>query len=151
MGCTPIVRHPASWPKLSAISGVSSTGRLFILVRRGTITKDRVVAFLRHLLRHVRGRIVLLWDNLRAHRAATVKAFAREHRHRLTLAYLPPYAPELNPDEGVWRHLKRVELPNLGVRGVDELRRQIRLAVMRTRARRGLVLSFIGASELPFP
>jgi len=63
------------------------------------------VAFLRHLLRHLRGHVVLIWDNLGVHKGKLVKEPC--HRvPRLHLEYLPAYAPEPNSDEGVWRHAK---------------------------------------------
>ena len=150
MGQTPVVRHCYRWPKFSAISGVSTKGRLYILVRAGTIATPQVLVFLRHLLRHVRGRIILVWDNVNPHKAVAVKTFVQEHRHRLMLEYLPAYAPELNPDEWVWRYLKRVELANLAPLDLGELKIALREAVQRVRMRPRLMRSFLDASDLSF-
>lgn len=147
---TPVLIHRYSWPKFSAISGVSTDRRLFMLVRRGSISKLQHVIFLRHLLRHVRGRIILVWDNLRAHKARMVQDFVYQHRRRLSIEFLPPYAPELNPDEWLWRHLKHVELPNFAPNDLPELKKQLRLSVMRVRMRPNLIHSFFRASSLPF-
>lgn len=102
--------HRYSWPKFSAISGVSTKGKLYILVRRGTIATPQLLVFLRHLRRHVRGRIIVVWDNINTHKSAAVKRFVHDHRGRLSREPLPAYAPELNADEWVWRYLKQVEL-----------------------------------------
>lgn len=145
-----MVTHRYSWPKLSAISGVSTTGKLYILVRRGTIATPQVLVFLRHLLRHVDGRIILVWDNVRPHQSAAVKRFVHDQRRRLSLEPLPPYAPELNPDEWVWRYLKQVELANFAPRHLGELKTGLREATQRIRMRTGLMRSFLEASALSF-
>jgi transposase len=150
VGQTPVVVHQYNWPKLSAISGVSTRGKLYMLVRRGTIATPQVLVFLRHLLRHVRGRIVLLWDNVKPHKSVAVRALVYDQRHRLSLEYLPPYAPELNPDEWVWRYLKQVELANFAAHHVGELKVGLREATQRIRMRPKLLRSFLHASDLSF-
>lgn len=145
-----MVTHCYRWPKFSAISGVSTKGKLYILVRPGTIATKQVLVFLRHLLRHVRGRIILIWDNINPHKAVSVKRFAWDHRRRLSIEYLPAYSPELNPDEWVWRYLKHVELANFAPRNLAELKVALRGAVQRIRMRPSLMRSFLEASDLSF-
>ena len=67
---------------------------------------------------------------------------------RLHLERLPSYAPDLNPDEGVWRHLKRVELANLCCQDLDELRRELRKAIARLRHKSHLIQSFFRQVQL---
>ncbi|MBE0433749.1 transposase, partial [candidate division WOR-3 bacterium] len=106
-GMTPVLTHRGSWPKLSAISAVTSNPHVYLkLFPRQTIRADQVVIFLKHLLRHIPGRVSILWDRIATHRAEKVLNFIRNHRARLTVSYFPPYTPELNPDEGLWDHLK---------------------------------------------
>ena len=145
-----MVTHCYRWPKFSAISGVSTTGKLYILVRPGTIATKQVLVFLRHLLRHIRGRIILIWDNINPHKAVSVKRFAQDHRRRLSIEHLPAYSPELNPDEWVWRYLKHVELANFAPRNLAELKVALREAVQRIRMRPSLMRSFLEASDLSF-
>ena len=125
-------------------------GKLYILVRPGTIATKQVLVFLRHLLRHIRGRIILIWDNINPHKAVSVKRFAQENRRRLSIEYLPAYSPELNPDEWVWRYLKHVELANFAPRNLAELKVALRGAVQRIRMRPSLMRSFLNASDLSF-
>jgi putative transposase len=129
---------------------VSTKGKLYILVRPGAIATKQVLVFLRHLLRHVRGRIILVWDNVNTHKAVAVKRFAEKNSHRLSLEYLPPYSPELNPDEWVWRYLKHVELANFAPLNLGELKVALREAVQRIRMRPSLMRSFLTASDLSF-
>lgn len=128
---------------------MSDRGKLYILVRPGTIATKQVLVFLRHLLRHVRGRIIVVWDNINPHRAVAVRGFVADH-DRLSLEFLPPYSPELNPDEWLWRYLKHVELANFAPLDLAELKVALRSAVQRIRMRPRLMRSFLEASDLSF-
>jgi transposase len=150
VGQTPVIVHRQAWGRLSAISAVTDRGKLLMMVRRGTIGTAQAVIFLRHLLRHLRGRIILVWDNLGAHHSKAVRSFVEQHRRRLSIEYLPAYSPELNPDEWVWRQLKQVELANLAPKNLDELRIELRRGVERIRKRPRLLRSFLEASSLSF-
>lgn len=119
-------------------------------MRRGTIATAQVLVFLRHLLRHVRGRIIVVWDNVNPHKAVAVQRFVHDSSHRLSLEYLPPYSPDLNPDEWVWRYLKQVELANFAPLDLAELETALRGAVQRIRMRPRLMRSFLTASALSF-
>ncbi len=110
VGKTPELVHQGGWPKFSAISGVTPAGRLYFRVREGTIRGPQVVAFLHHLLRHIRRRpIMVFWDSGPHHGAKVVEAFLEQHP-RLEVHRFPGYPPELNPDMWVWSHLKNHEL-----------------------------------------
>jgi hypothetical protein len=73
--------------------------------------------------------IVLVWDNLNAHVSARMRRYIAG-RAWLTVFQLPPYAPELNPTEGVWSLLKR-GMANLASRTIDEV-----AAIAKTRLKR---------------
>lgn len=114
-GHTPILRHWQRHDRVSVISGLSLSPRrrrcgLYFQLHRDNIRAPDACAFLRHLLRHLRGAVVVLWDNSNIHRGPVIRAFLAQ-RPRLRLAYFPAYAPELNPDEGVWARTK-AELAN---------------------------------------
>ncbi|WP_034417254.1 transposase, partial [Deinococcus frigens] len=91
-----------------------------------------VIAFFRHLLRHIQGKIVVILDNAGIHRAKMVQAFVEIHE-RLSLVYLPPYAPELNPIELVWAYVKRNVLGNFCARSVTVLKEKLVGAWQRVR------------------
>jgi transposase len=71
------------------------------------------VEFLRHLLRHIGGNLLVVWDRLPSHRSRLVREFVAEQGGRLELEYLPAYAPELNPVEYLWGYWKQHEMANL--------------------------------------
>jgi len=112
-GQTPLLTVPLTHDHLAASSGITPAGRLFMQTQERAYHADDVVRFLRLLLRKVRGKLLVIWDGAPIHRGQPVKDFLRRGAaRRLHLEQLPAYAPELNPDEGIWNYLKRVELGN---------------------------------------
>lgn len=129
---------------LAAISGVTPDGRLYFMLRDRTLRGGDVVAFLRHLLRQTRRRLLVIWDGGPIHRSRAVTAFlASRAGRRVRVERLPGYAPDLNPDEFVWRHLKHVELRNRCCRNQRHLAREVHAAVRRLRRRRRILAAFV--------
>ncbi len=133
-GETPILHAWLTRDHLSVISGLTAEGQLLMQVRERSLRAPDAVQFLRHLLRHIPGKLLVIWDRAPIHRAEVVKDFlAQGGAARVHLAQLPAYAPDLNPDEGIWQYLKRVELRNLCCDDLAELRLELRLATARLR------------------
>ncbi len=112
------------------------------------LTGDQVIDFLRHLLRHVRGSIVLVWDNAPIHQRKKVQAFLAQHP-RIHVYAFPTSAPELNPVEWVWTQLEEY-LASRAPRDIQQLRALIRAALRRTRISQARLWSCIYASDLPW-
>jgi transposase len=139
-GQTPILRVPLSHDHLSAISGITPDGRLYMQTREPAFDADGVVGFLRVLLRKIRGKVLVIWDGSPIHKGQAIKQFlARGAAKRLHLERLPGYAPDLNPDEGIWNYLKRVELKNRCCANLAELDRELRRAKERLRHKRDVI------------
>jgi len=135
-GQTPVLRVRLTRDHLSAIGGVTPDGRLLLRVEADRALKSPdVVRFLRHLLAHVPGKLLVVWDGAPIHSGQPVKDFlAGGAARRLRLEQLPGYAPDLNPlDQGVWRHLKHVELANVCCPDLRHLRRELHGAAKRLR------------------
>jgi transposase len=131
---TPFLFHTLTHYLLSVIGAVGLTDKLYFQVHEHAIRSVEVVGFLRHLLRHIPGKLLVVWDGAPIHRSAVVKQFLRDGAaKRLHLERLPGYAPELDPKEGVWRHLKYVELRNLCLHDLAEAHREFRRACQRLR------------------
>lgn len=139
-GETPILRLPLTRDHLSAISAVTFDGRLLFQVRPYSLRSPDVVEFLRLLLRQLPGKLLVIWDGSPIHRGKVVKDFlARGAAKRVQLERLPAYAPELNPDEGVWNYLKHVELRNVRCQDLTHLEDELRRAVTRLRRKRAVL------------
>lgn len=110
-GKTPLLRHRFRRDKVSVISAVTVSQKrrrlgLYWKLHSQNIGQGEVGSFLSHLLRHIRTPLIVLLDNSRTHKGKPLQKLLRRHP-RLHLEYFPPYAPELNPDEGVWSLCKR--------------------------------------------
>ena len=103
------------------------------------------VRFLKHLMRQIEGKLLVVWDGSPIHRGRAVKDFlASGASSRVQLEQLPGYAPELNPEEGIcWKHLKYVELKNLCCQSLKELRVELRRAKERLSQKRDVILGCI--------
>jgi transposase len=124
----------------SSISGLTVDGRLFLQMQEQAYTAERVVGFLRVLLRKIRGKVLVIWDGSPIHKGQPIKDFlAAGAAKRLHLERLPGYAPDLNPDEGIWNYLKQVELKNRCCRDLAELRCEVRRAKERLRHKRDII------------
>jgi transposase len=128
-GQTPTTHHKYRHDKVSVISGLSVSPRrhrvgLYYRVHEKNIQHAEVCEFLRQLLRHLRGTVILIWDRGGIHKGDPIRAFLKEHS-RLHVEYFPGYAPELNPDEGVWDQTKKA-LAN----GRPDTPEQLRLFVL---------------------
>jgi transposase len=147
-GETPILHALLTHDHLSAISALTLDGRLLLQIRERAFRGPEVVDFLRHLLRQLPGPLLVIWDGAPIHRAQPVKDFLTQGAAaRLQLEQLPGYAPELNPDEGIWNYLKHVELRNLCCGDLAELRLELGLAVKRLRHKRHVLRGCITQCE----
>jgi len=103
-----------------------------------------LIAFLRQLKRHFRGRRVwLLWDGLGAHKSRAMRAYLRRQRAWLTVEPLPGYAPELNPVEQVWGNVKGGELANVCAADLPALRHPAHRGFARVRRHPHLAFAFL--------
>jgi transposase len=140
-----------SWTRLSAIAGLTPR-QFYFQLHRGAIRAEEVVGFLRHLRRHLRGRkLLLLWDRAPIHRSRRVRDYLATLGGQMEVAYLPAYAPELNPVEYLWGYWKRTELANFCPKDIWELRHFASQALRRIRRRRrrpALIASFFRQAEL---
>ncbi|MDP9439375.1 MAG: transposase [Actinomycetota bacterium] len=125
---------------LSVMSGITLEGKLLMIEQDRTFKGPGAVRFLEHALRQIPGKLSVIWDGSPIHRGQAVRDFlASGVASRLQLELLPGYAPELNPDEGIWKHLKYVELKNVCCRSLSELRK----AEERLRHKKHVILGCI--------
>ena len=141
VGKTPILREHLSRDHLSVMSGATLEGKLYMLEQERAFKGEDVVRFLKHLMRQIPGKLLVIWEGSPIHRGQAVKDFlAGGAASRVRLEQLPGYAPDLNPDEGVWKHLKYVELKNLCCQSLSELKIELRKAKERLRHKKHVIL-----------
>jgi len=153
VGHTPLLRHQFLNDRISVISGLSvSPSRerlgLYGMFFWDNIGHEEVCLFLREVLRHLRGTVIALLDNSQPHRGQFLRELCRSFP-RLRLEYFPPYAPELNPTEGVWGLLKG-RLANGRPDDVDELAEDLQTEFRAIARSQRKLRGCIHQSELPF-
>jgi len=138
------------WEKVGMISAVGSNGKLhFQFKLYKSINQGDLVKFLKHLLRHQKGKLVVFWDGAQQHKGVEVKEFLAKHKNRLRVEFLPPYGYDYNPDEGVWENLKWDRLRNFTPRNTKELVHGLRNGLRRIQRQPRLVRAFWRKTKLP--
>jgi transposase len=151
-GQTPLLRCWQRHDRISAISGLSVSPRrqrlgLSFQLHDDNLHAPDVCAFVRHLLRHLPGPVIVVWDNGKIHKGPVVRALCAAFP-RLHLEALPAYAPELNPDEGVWT-LAKGALANGRPDSRPTLRTDLVATLLRTRRSQQLLRGCFTQSDLP--
>jgi transposase len=147
-GRTPIVDEWQTRDHLSVMGGVTPQGKVYSLVRPTSLNGLHSIEFLVHLGRLGADRLLVVWDGSPIHRRAEVKAFVAEAGDAIHLEPLPPYAPDLNPVEWLWRHLKEVEMRNLTCLDLEQLHMELHLALGRVRQKAALIGAFFEGAGL---
>jgi putative transposase len=156
-GQTPILdawgRHRDKVSVIGALSLSPVTrrpGLYFTTDPKDYFNAERVVRFLRDLLRHLRGKVIVVWDGGTNHKGPAIREFLRRNK-RLWLERLPPYAPDLNPVEAVWGWLKYGKLSNFVPDDVRELDDWVIEYLVPLKCDAKLLRRLWDGSELPFP
>jgi transposase len=152
VGKTPTVHHLDRRDRVSAISGISVSPvrqrlNLYFQLYTDNIRQLQARDFLRQLLRHLRGHVFVLWDGGNPHRGLLVRELCARSK-RLHLQRFPAYAPEFNPDEGVWK-LAKQKLANGQCLDVMALKRAVLVSLEEIRANRKNLRGCITHSALP--
>jgi len=151
-GRTPIVRYNYKHDRISTIAALTVAAKrarlgLYVQLRQDNFKAVHVAKFLRLLLTHLRGQVILLWDGGQIHKGPVINA-VRDAFPRLHLERFPAYAPELNPVEQVWNDFKR-HTGNSLHRGKQDIRLSLHGSARRVRRHPGRLRSFVLASDLP--
>src|ERR1051326_4782531 len=146
-GQTPVVDEWQTRDHLSVIGGVTLTGSVYTLIRPQSLNGGHTIAFLTHLHKLIKARLLVIWDGSLIHRRVEVKAFVTAQPNALIhIEALPSYAPDRNPVEWLWQHMKNEELGNLTCPNLEQLHQELHLALNRARQTQGLIHSFFEAA-----
>ena len=149
-GQTPVVARPGQRQSISAASAVNAKGGFWYCTYQGGLTAELFVHLLRKMMRHRVRPIHLVIDGLPAHKTKLVKDYVQSTEGRLTLHLLPGYAPELNPDEMVWSHVKRTGVARTPLRKGERLREKIEAQLARIKGAPRLIRSFFRAPSVAY-
>ena len=149
-GQTPIVHRPGQRQSVSAASAVSARGEFWFCTYAGGLNGELFVELLRRLMHRRKKPVCLVLDGLPAHKRALVREYVDSTDGKLSLHFLPGYAPDLNPDELVWSHVKRTGTARRPLQKGEQLRERVDAQLAAVRDDPKLVRSFFQAPSVAY-
>ena len=149
-GKTPVVTTSGQRQSINVISAVNARGEFWAATYPGKLDAESFVAFLKNFMRHRRSKVLLVVDGHPAHKANLVKQLVKDMKGRLELHFLPPYAPDLNPDEFVWSYMKGTGVSKKPLKQNESIRERVEEDLTKIRNNRSLVRSFFGADSVAY-
>ena len=149
-GHTPEVATSGKRQSVSAISAVNALGEFWFEIYSERLNAAKFIELLKHFMRGRKYPVFLVLDGHPAHIAKVVAQYVQSRKGRLELHFLPGYAPELNPDEFVWNHLKRQGVSKKPLRKDESLRERVQADLAEVKSRPALVRSFFRAPSVAY-
>jgi transposase len=150
-GETPIVEATGARHGMSLISAISSRGHMrFMIKEKGGVNAAVFIEFLKRLIAGTKRAIFLIVDRGPAHIAKKTRTFVETLKGKLRLFYLPPYSPDRNPDELVWKHLKADTVGRMVVIGRDDFKRKVRSSMRQLQNDPSKIISFFQKPSLKY-
>ena len=149
-GRTPEVNTSGQRQSVNAISAVNARGEFWFKVYTKRLNKELFLQFLKAFLRSRRIPVLLVVDGHPAHRARIIAQYVQSLKGRLEIHFLPGYAPELNPDEFVWNHLKKQGVSKKPLHQGESLRARVQQDLEQIRRAPALVRSFFQAPSVVY-
>jgi transposase len=149
-GKTPVVSISGKRFSLNMISTVSNRGLLRFKVFKGRFNVDVFISFLRRLIKTTNRKVFLIVDNLSVHKAKKVKDWIKDKEEQLRIFYLPPYSPEMNPDEYLNNDVKSNAVGRRRAKDVEELGKNLRAYLRSTQRQPDIVKRFFQAKSVKY-
>jgi transposase len=150
-GETPVVLSTGARYGMSLISAITSRGHMrFMIKEKGGVNSDVFIEFLKRLMIGSKNKIFLIVDNGPAHVSKKTKAFVAGLGGRLRLFYLPPYSPERNPDELVWKHLKTDTVGRTTIISFNDFKNKVKSSMISSQRSPSKIRSFFQKPSLKY-
>ena len=149
-GHTPVVASSGQRQSINVISAVNAAGAFWAATYTGKLDAEAFAVFLRNFMKGRRTKVFLVVDGHPAHKANLVKAYIAELQGRLELHFLPPYAPDLNPDEFVWNYMKNTGVSKKPLKKNESLRGRVEADLRSISQNKKLVASFFMAASVAY-
>jgi transposase len=150
-GQTPVVLSTGARYGISLISAITSKGPMrFMSKEKGSVNSAVFSAFLEHLLIGAKRPVFLMVDGGSAHRSKMTKAFVAAQKGRLRLFYRPPYSPDTNPDELVWKHTKADTVGRMVTTGKEDFKKHVTASLRSLQKNPAKIRSFFQKPSLQY-
>ncbi len=150
VGQTPVVISSAVRHSVKIVSAVGQRGELSFQVHEGSMNAERFIEFLHSILHDVDTPVFLVVDGSSVHKEKIVEEYVASTHGRLELFFLPPYSPELNPDEWVNKNVKHDRIARAVPMTREDLREVALEALERLKKCPGIVQGFFGDPKLRY-
>jgi len=147
-GKTPVVATSGQRQSINVISAVNACGQFWAATYAGKLDADSFVQFLKDFRKSQGGTVFMVLDGLAIHKAKTVMHYVDSLKGLLELHSLPPYCPDLNPDEFVWSHMKNNGVSKKPLKQNESLRKRVEEDLVKLHGNADLVRSFFGAESV---
>ena len=148
VGQTPVLQYSFRCTSLSAIAGITFW-RFYFGLFAGAIRSAQLIEFLSALGQQIRGRLLVIWDGLPVHKSPLVRSYVESRGDRFVPETLPAYAPELNPVEYIWAHMKQRELANPSLETIGQVGAYARNCLKSMQPRPRIIAACWKQAELP--
>lgn len=149
-GQTPVVQRPGQRQSISAASAVNAKGAFWFATYQGALNAELFIVLLKKMMKGRSQPVHLVVDGLPAHKKANVREYIASTAGKLTMHVLPGYAPDLNPDELAWSHLKRTGVARHPLRAGEKLAIRIEQQLQDLKKNRRLVQSFFQTPSVAY-
>ena len=149
-GETPIVKTSGQRQHINAISAVSPSGKFWFALYECKFNAEFFIAFLKNFMKYRRKPLILILDGHPSHGAKSVAKFIKSTKGKLQVIFLPPYAPDLNPDEFVWKHLKSNGVRKLPLYQNESLKLRVERDLLKIANNRETIKSFFKAPSVAY-
>jgi transposase len=149
-GKTPVIQRPGQRQSISAASAVNAKGGFWFATYQGALNAELFIELLKKMMKGRSKPVHLVVDGLPAHKKLNVREYIASTQGKLTMHVLPGYAPDLNPDELVWSHVKRTGVARNPLRAGEKLELRIEQQLHNVQRNRRLVRSFFGTPSVAY-
>lgn len=125
-GKTPRILKTGKQFGITMISAISNRGKIFFMFHKGGVNSEVFLKFLSKLIKGQKKKIYLIVDNFPSHKTKRIKEWVEKNNNRIELFYLPPYSPELNPDEYLNQDLKANITGKISMNSSDDLKKGVK-------------------------
>ncbi|MCA1672986.1 MAG: IS630 family transposase [Actinobacteria bacterium] len=150
VGQTPVVRSTGARHSINMISAITAKGAMFFSTFTGKLNSEMFIGFCRDLLHDDAGTVYLIVDGHPVHRSKETAEFVASTDGRLRLFFLPPYSPELNPDEWVWKNVKHDRIGKGVITSAEDLTHKAESALLRLKHMPDKIRAFFGDPDLRY-
>lgn len=142
-GKTPIISVTGNRGGFCVSSGITPAGKFVFRIEKGKINSNSHLDFLQKIIKqHPNRKIIVVADNASSHKSNLIKGFVESNKKRFALYHIPPYSPDLNPDEHIWSYLKAYELKAHQAQNISDLKKLTNKKLKKIQRNPELIKSF---------